>query len=183
MSSNIKAAIYARVSKAEEGQQDPENQLAALRSLAEALNLVVVREYVDHSSGGSADRPQFQEMLRAAQKHEFDIILIWALDRFSREGILQTLSYLKQLDQANVSLKSLQESWLDTRDKGFSQLLIAIFSWVAQQERERISRRTCAALQRKKNLGQRLGRPQGSKDKGRRRRSGYIARWNKQRGR
>jgi DNA invertase Pin-like site-specific DNA recombinase len=42
----------------------------------------------------------------------------------------------------------LQESWLDTSDEGMGQLLIAIFSWIAKQERQRISERTKAGLSR-----------------------------------
>ena len=44
-----------------------------------------------------------------ARKKEFDLILVLALDRLNREGILNTLSYLKVLKQHNVALKSLQE--------------------------------------------------------------------------
>ena len=88
-----------------------------------------------------------------------------------------TLNYLSKLEEYNVGLKSLQESWLDTSDKGLGQLLIAIFSWVARQERERISERTKAGLQRAKANGKSLGRRFGSKDKNRRKRSGYFLRW------
>lgn len=172
----MKCAIYARVSKQEENTQDPNNQLMPLRDLARALSLEVVSEYVDYASGGDSNRPEFQKMLSDVKSHKFDMILVWALDRFSREGILNTLAYLKELDSCNVALKSLQESWLDTRDKGLGQLLIAIFSWVAEQERKRISERTKAGLRRAKNVGKR------SKDKKPRRKSGYYLRWAKKRG-
>ncbi|MHA1827049.1 MAG: recombinase family protein [Candidatus Heimdallarchaeaceae archaeon] len=155
----MKAAIYARVSKEEEGMQDPENQLVPLRKLASTLNCEIYKEYVDRASGGNSNRPQFQAMLRDAKQHKFDIVLIWALDRFSRESLHNTLKYIQILKDNNIALKSLQESWLDTRDSGISELLLAIFAWVAKQERERISQRTKAALQRRKNLGLNLGRP------------------------
>ena len=45
-----------------------------------------------------------------------------------------------------MALKSLQESWLDTSDSGMGELMIAILSWVAKQERLRISERTKAGL-------------------------------------
>jgi DNA invertase Pin-like site-specific DNA recombinase len=112
-------------------------------------------------------------MLSEARQHKFDIVLVWALDRFSREGILNTLSYLKTLKQHNVALKSLQESWLDIRYEGIGELLIAIFSWVANQEKKRISERIKAGLKGKKNVGKR------GKDKGKRRKSGYYLRWKK----
>jgi len=171
----MKAVLYARVSKEEAGLQNPQNQLKPLRKLAEAMGFTISKEYIDCASGGNPNRPSFRLMMEAVKRHEFDIILIWALDRFSREGILNTLSYLATLRKNNVALKSLQESWLDTRDEGMGHLLIAIFAWVAEQERKRISERTKAGLKGKKNVGKR------GPDKKQRRRSGYNLRWSKKR--
>ena len=165
-----------RVSKDDESQ-NPENQREPLKNLANILGLEIVGDYVDMASGGNSNRPQFQQMLKDARERKFDIILVWSLDRFSREGITNTLSYLEGLTKNNVALKSFQESWLDTSDQGVGKLLIAIMSWVAQQEKQRISERTKAGLQRAKSEGRLLGRPSGAKDKGRRRKSGYLLRW------
>ena len=120
-------------------------------------------------------------MFNDANKRAFDLLLIWALDRFSREGISNTLGYLERLKRSGIAVKSLQETWLDTRDDGIGQLLLAIFSWVAGQERKRIRERTLAGLKRARESGKRLGRPLGSKDKKVRRKSGYYMRWTKQR--
>lgn len=171
-----KCVLYLRVSKSDESQT-PENQREPLRKMADSLGLEIVKEYTDMASGGSSNRPNFQQMLKDARDRKFEIILVWSLDRFSREGMNCTLNYLSKLEEYNVGLKSLQESWLDTSDKGLGQLLIAIFSWVARQERERISERTKAGLQRAKASGKILGRHFGSKDKGRRKKSGYLLRW------
>ena len=165
-----------RVSKNDESQT-PENQKKPLKKLAESLELEVIEEYTDMASGGNSNRPQFQRMLKNAKDRKFDIILVWSLDRFSREGISNTLGYLEKLEKSGVALKSLQESWLDTSDQGMGKLLIAIMSWVAQQERQRISERTKAGLIRAKADGKSLGRPSGAKDKGRRKKSGYLLRW------
>jgi len=159
----MKVAIYCRVSKdevASDGSlQDPMNQLIPLRKFCEAMKWDISEEFVDRASGGSANRPEFQRMLgRVRQKH-FDIILVWALDRFSREGISNTLTYIKQLRQYNTGLKSLQESWLDTSQEGVADLLLAIFSWVAAEERKKISERTKAGLAKLKAKGIKLGRP------------------------
>ena len=165
-------AIYARVSTEE---QDPENQVEQLRTLSSLQNYRVEKVYIDIMSGGVANRPQFQQMLNDARLRKFDVILVWSLDRFSREGINNTLSYLKRLKQHHVSLKSLQESWLDTSDDGMGELLIAIFSWVASQERKRISERTKAGIARSEK---KPGRPKGSKDSKPRPKVGYYNRWN-----
>lgn len=154
--------IYARVSKDEASSdgklQDPENQLQPLRKFAEAMSWTISEEFVDRASGGSANRPEFQRMLARVRQRHADLILIWALDRFSREGMVSTLSYIRQLKEYKTGLKSMQESWLDTTQEGVAELLLAIFSWVASEEKRKISERTKAGLQRKKEAGIKLGR-------------------------
>jgi DNA invertase Pin-like site-specific DNA recombinase len=172
----MKIAIYTRVSKSD-GSQDVDNQLQPLRSFADSLQGKISEEYIDYASGGSSDRPNFIRMLNDADKHKFDLLLIWSLDRFSREGISNTLSYLERLKRSNIAIKSHQESWLDTRDEGLGQLLLAIFSWVAQQERRRISERVKAGLERIRKDGKILGRPKGSRDKRKRSNTGYLLRY------
>ena len=174
----MRIAIYARVSKNDESQ-DPQNQLTPLRDYAKALGGEIVQEYIDLASGGSGDRVNFLKMFDDADKRKFDLVLVWALDRLSREGISNTLGYLERLKRSGVALKSLQENWLDTSNEGLGQLLLAIFSWVAQQERKRIVDRTKAGLDRAKREGKKLGRPVGSKDGKERRKSGYWLRYNK----
>ena len=168
-----KAVIYARVSTEE---QNLDNQIELLKNLSTEQNCKVSHVYTDKVSGGSANRPQFQQMLKDARLRKFDVIYIWSLDRFSREGINNTLSYLKLLKSQGVSLKSMQEGWLDTSDDGMGELLIAIFSWVAKQERLRISERTKAGLARSKK---KPGRPKGKKDNKPRNKAGYYKRWSK----
>ena len=159
----MKVAIYARVSKDEAASdgslQDPENQLIPMRKFCNAMGWEVSKEFVDRASGGNSNRPQFQTMLAEVRQRHFDLILIWALDRFSREGITNTLSYIKQLKYYKTGLKSLQESWLDTSQEGVAELLLAIMSWVAAEEKRKISERTKAALAKLKASGKKLGRP------------------------
>jgi DNA invertase Pin-like site-specific DNA recombinase len=158
----MKVALYARVSKDETASdgslQDPENQLQPLRKFAEAMGWEVKYEFIDRASGGSANRPEFQRMLSEVRQRHIDLILIWSLDRFSREGITSTLSYIEQLKKYKTALKSLQEQWLDTSDEGISQVMLAVMSWVAKEEKRKISERTKAGLARLKAKGYRLGR-------------------------
>lgn len=186
----MRISIYTRTSKSD-SSQDPRNQLAPLRNYAKALGGEIVQEYVDMSSGGNGDRHGFLQMFEDADKRKFDLLLVWSLDRLSREGISNTLGYLERLKRNGIALKSLQESWLDTRDQGLGQLLLAIFSWVAQQERRRIVQRTKARLDlyqeqiKKKGFAvtkegkkiMKLGRPKGAIDKKTRNKSGYWLRY------
>jgi len=158
----MKVCLYARVSKDEmssEGVlQDPENQLQPMRNFCNAMNWEIKKEFIDRCSGGTANRPAFQEMLAEVRQRHLDLVLVWALDRFSREGMNNTLSYIKQLKLYKTGLKSLQESWLDTSQEGVSELLIAIFAWVAAEEKRKISERTKAGLAKLKAKGIKLGR-------------------------
>ena len=161
----VKVGLYARVSKDEMSStgalQDPENQIVPMKDFCKAMNWEVRDIFIDKASGGSANRPQFQEMLSKVKQKYYDIILVWALDRFSREGMTNTLAYIRTLKQYKTGLKSIQESWLDTTQEGVSELLLAFMAWVAEQEKKRISERTKAGLARKKAEGKILGRPKG----------------------
>ncbi|MCX6654325.1 MAG: recombinase family protein [Candidatus Bathyarchaeota archaeon] len=162
----MKVGIYARVSIDEQDResrqfQDPENQLEPLRNWAKSREWEITGEYIDRCSGGDHNRPKFKQMLNDAFLRKFSIILVWKLDRFSREGISHTLSYLQQLRSRGIAVRSLTESWVDTSvDNPIGEFLIAVFSWVASEERRKISERTKLGIQRRKNLGiWRGGRP------------------------
>src|ERR1700690_779434 len=105
-----RVAIYARVSSEERGQ-DPENQLAQLRAWCAAAEHTIIGEYVDHASGakGARQRLQFAAMFDDAHRRRFDIVLGWALDRLSREGMVPTIAYLQRLAAAGVAFHSFTE--------------------------------------------------------------------------
>lgn len=153
----MKLALYARIST-NGGRQDTENQLVELREWAKRFGGEIVQEYVDEASGSRGDRKALLEMLSDAHKRKFDTLAIWSLDRLSREGIVKMTGYLDQLKSYGVRIISLKESWLDTSGP-IADLLVAIFGWVAQQERLRIGERVRAGLQRVKAEGKKLGRP------------------------
>lgn len=162
----MKVALYARVSKDEASDdgslQNPENQLVPLRKFCEAMGWEKSAEFIDRASGGNSNRPEFQAMMGRVRQRHFDLILIWRLDRFSREGILNTISYIKQLRDYKTGLKSLNESWLDTSTEGVAELILAVMAWSAAEEKKKISQNTKAALARKKAEGMVLGRPRKS---------------------
>lgn len=152
-----RVVTYSRVSTVDRGQ-DPINQITALRDLAKRDNLPVVLEYVDHETGtGKRRRVEFERMLADAEQHKFDTLLIWALDRLSREGTLKTLLLLDRLAKAGVKVRSLSEPWLDPAAPTYD-LLLPIFAWIAHQESLRISARVKAGLATAVAKGKRLGR-------------------------
>ena len=140
--------------------QEVENQLAQMRHFAESQQWEVGREYIDHETGKDDHRAQFRAMFDAAARREFDVMLFWALDRFTREGPLETLQHLNVLSSYGVAFRSFTEQYLDTCGI-FKEAVIAILGTIAKQERVRISERVSAGLERARKNGTRTGRPIG----------------------
>jgi DNA invertase Pin-like site-specific DNA recombinase len=156
----MNVAIYTRVST---GKQDTENQAAQLRDFAAKQQWTICHEFVDVVSGSKSerDRPQFKRMFELASRREFDLVLFWALDRFSREGVLPTLHHLQRLDSYGVAWRSYTEQYLDSTGI-FKDAVISIMATIAKQENVRRSERVLAGLARARRSGSRLGRPRVS---------------------
>src|ERR1700740_1924142 len=154
----MRVAIYARVSTKDKGQEI-ENQLRQLREFAASQGWTIHREYVDHETGSTDDRSEFQSMFRDASQRRFDVLLFWALDRLSREGVLETLQHLNRLTCYGVGYRSFTEQYFDSCGI-FKDAVIAIIATVAKQERVRISQRVKAGLEKARATGSRIGRPQ-----------------------
>ena len=141
-----------------------DNQLSQLRQFCSDSGWQIIHEYVDKASGKTSQRPQFTAMFDAARRREFDLVLFWALDRFSREGTLATLQHLQALTAAGVGWKSFTEQYLDSTGL-FRDAVISILATVARQERVRLSERVHAGLARARRQGKTLGRPRVVVDK------------------
>ena len=94
-------AIYARVSTA---SQTVENQLQELREVAARNGWRVVCELADHGISGAKGRdarPAFDELLKRATRREFDLVMVWSIDRLGRS--VQTLvSFLNEIQALGV---------------------------------------------------------------------------------
>lgn len=170
----MRAALWLRVSS---DDQTVENQRLALTDLAERKGLQVITTFEAVASGWKGQQQkQLSDLYRDAHLGKFQYVLCWALDRLSREGVSSTLEIVNRLGSSGVKVISLQESWTEV-DGPLRELLLSIVAWVARMESERRSERTKAGLARAVAEGKRLGRPPGSKDGKRRKRSGYYARY------
>lgn len=164
----MRVALYLRVStraskKASRSyladkEQTVENQRLKLREFAKAMEWTIVAEYADQESGAKSDRPSFSAMMDAASRREFDGVLVWSLDRFSREGIGKTCDHLRRLAGYKVAFRSFTEPFLDTTGD-FGELVTAIFAFFAAFERKRITERVIAGMDRARRAGKHVGRP------------------------
>ncbi|WP_151087398.1 recombinase family protein [Hymenobacter baengnokdamensis] len=133
----MRVALYARVSTRDR-DQNPENQLVLLRREAERAGDTIIKEYVDEESGGKASRKQFQMLMRDASKRHFDLVRVFALDRFSSQGIEAVFEYTAALDQCGVAFWSYCEPMLNTTGP-MAALYKAIIAWAAGYRNERHS--------------------------------------------
>jgi len=120
----------------------------------------IVAIYIDiHVSGArkGADKPQFYRMMLDASQKKFDLLLFWALDRLSREGTYETLTYLRQLDSYGVNYRSYTEQYFDSCGL-FKEAIIGIMATLAKQERLRLIDRTKAGQATAIARGVKMGR-------------------------
>jgi DNA invertase Pin-like site-specific DNA recombinase len=169
----MKVVLYARVSKDESVNdnryQNPENQLKALREYCKLNDYEVVKEYVDKKSGADPSREAFREMMHHAQLKVFQAIIVWKLDRFSREPMYVVMGYIQRLKKHKVGLISMTEGWLDTREENpVSELILSIMAWFSAEERRKISERTKLGIMKKKEDGTYFGGKRGKDKKPRR---------------
>jgi len=143
---------YTRISTDDKGQTVA-NQLHAIMAQHE-----VKIAFSDEVSGSTNpnDREGFKRLLSVVKRG--DAIVISALDRLSRDT-LDTLKTIKDLYALGVAVISVRESDIDTRTAQ-GELQATMFSAFAAYERKLISERTKQALQRLKDEGKQLGRPQ-----------------------
>jgi DNA invertase Pin-like site-specific DNA recombinase len=133
------------------------------RISSEKPNRQFQREYVEHVSGGKGkeQRPQFAAMLDDAHRRQFDIVLCWALDRFSREGMVPTIGHLQRLDAAGVKFHSYTEPMLSTDNEMIRDIVLAVMASLAKQERLRHLERIHAGIARARQCGTKSGKPIG----------------------
>ncbi len=151
-------ALYARIST-RDNRQSAENQLREMRQFSAARGWEVYSEYIDQHSGAKDEqsRDALFDLMRDAHRGKFRIVLVFALDRFTREGVHAAFDYIHRLKSAGVQFVSVTEEHFSTQGPA-GELFLAIAAWIAQQERIRLTERIKAGLERTKAKGTKLGR-------------------------
>ena len=97
-------------------------------------------------------------MLEDARRGLFDVIVVWSLDRFSREGEWSVSQIMASLQDWNVRFFSYTEPFLDTTGP-FAGFLIPLFAWLARQESIRKGKAVKLGMEKAKARGRPIGRP------------------------
>ena len=156
MSAPKRAAIYARVSTS---KQSCDNQLMEIRRIADSMQLEIVGEYLDQGVSGAkgrTERPALARLMQAATRREFDVLLVWSIDRLGR-SIQHLVEIMNDLHSLNIDLFFHQQAIDTTTSSG--KLCFSIFGALAEYERSMIRERVIAGQQRARAQGTKLGRP------------------------
>lgn len=150
-----RAALYLRVST---DKQTAENQVEDVKRLAAARGYEPV-VYEEIESAAKA-RPVFDRMMTDIRAGRVQAVACVALDRLHR-SMTGAINTVLECDRLGVPVLSVREPWLDTSGP-VRPLLVAIFGWVAEQERTTLIARTKAGIERARRQGKALGRPRAS---------------------
>ena len=151
-----RVAIYVRVST---DRQTIDNQVAALRQIAERRGWQVIEQYSDAGISGAKGRdgrPGLDQMLKDAQRRKFDVIMAWAIDRLGR-SLIDLLGTIQTLEACGVDLYLDQQSIDTTTPAG--KLMFQVCGAFGEFERSMIRQRIHAGLKRAVAQGTQLGRP------------------------
>jgi DNA invertase Pin-like site-specific DNA recombinase len=179
------AAVWLRVSA---GHQDTDNQVPDVERFAAHHGHQIAERYVVTDSawkngGGAEYKAMLKRALDDAHAGKFSVLIVWALDRIVRDeegGAEAALRLFRQFRQRGCIIVSVKESWLNGSPE-VQDILIAFAGWMAERESARRSDRIKTGLARRQAEGLPIGRQPGSTDKKPRKRSGYVARWERER--
>ena len=151
-----KAALYLRTSHAD---RTTENQRRELRKAAKRAGWSIAAVYEDNGISGAKGRdgrPGFDQMLKDANRREFDVIMAWSVDRLGR-SLQHLVGFLDEVHALNIDLY-LHVQGLDTTTPA-GKALFQMLGVFAEFERAMIRERVMAGLARAKAQGKAIGRP------------------------
>jgi DNA invertase Pin-like site-specific DNA recombinase len=150
-----RAALYARVST---DGQTTDNQIRELRQVAERNGWQIVQEYVDHGitgAKGREQRPAFDALWKGATRRQFDVVMVWAVDRLGR-SLTHLVNFLSEIHAKKEDLFIYQQGIDTTTPAG--KALFGMMGVFAEFERSMIQERVKAGIKRVRAKGQRWGR-------------------------
>lgn len=139
-----KAVIYARYSSNNQREASIEQQVIACQDYCHKNGMTVVNIYSDSAMTGRTDaRPNFQRMVLDSQNHTFDYVIVYAIDRFSRDEY-DSVVYEHILMQNNVTLLSATEPFSDDPS---GSLVKTFFRGYAQYYSKELARKVKRGLE------------------------------------
>jgi|SRR5579871_3737362 len=154
-----RAAIYVRVSTSNKVngdafEQNPDVQEVPLRQMIAQRGWTLSRVYSDRMSGANGNRPGLNDLMQAAKRSEFDVVVVWRFDRFAR-SIEQLVLSLAEFRALGIDFVSCQET-LDTSTP-MGKAMFTIIGAMAELERSVIRERVIAGMEYARRHGTKSG--------------------------
>ena len=161
-------AVWYRVSG---DDQRSDNQVPEVERFCAHHDLNIVQRFVmadsawKNGEGGLEYKSAIREAKASAWAGEFEVLVVWALDRITRLGAEDALRLIREFHERGCTLLSVKEDWLNGSPE-VVDVLVAFAGWRAQQESARRSERVKAGMQRAKAEGKVVGgRKLGAKNR------------------
>jgi len=148
----MKVAIYARVSTEEQSlDQQIEPMIEYCKKMEWDYTI-----FQDKISGKTESRPSWNECISRLRKLDFNILMVWKLDRLGR-SLSHLIQILKELDHKKINFIVLSQN-IDT-STAQGKFFFHVIGAIAEFEREMISIRVKERMNLLKKRGVHLGRP------------------------
>lgn len=146
----MKAALYVRVSTEE---QTVDNQLQVLEKVARTRGFEVYHVYQENvSAWRDGHQVELARLMDDARRGHFQWVLVWALDRLTREGPMKQILIWHELQRAGVKLFSYQQPFTDLPEM-VTPILMSVFGYMGNEQSRIQSERTKAGVARARREG------------------------------
>jgi len=137
----VKAVIYARYSSDSQREESVEGQIREYTEYAKHNSITIVGTYLDRTlSAKTNNRPEFQRMIKDSAKNIFDVVIVWKLDRFSRDRY-DSAHYKRILKKNGVKIISAKENISDEPEGIILEsMLEGMTDWYSAELSEKIRR-------------------------------------------
>ena len=136
-----KAVIYARYSSDSQTEQSIEGQIRECQSYAARNDVLIVDTYIDRAMTGTNDnRAAFQKMLKDSSKGHWELVLVYKLDRFSRNKY-EAVVHKKTLTDNGIKLVSVMENIPDTPEGTLMETVLeGLNQYYSEELRQKVNR-------------------------------------------
>ena len=135
------AVIYARYSSNNQTEQSIEGQVRVCQEYAKQHDILIIGQYIDRAISGTTDkRPDFQQMLIDSKKKEWNYVLVYRYDRFSRD-IYASVIHEQELNNRGIQLISATEQIPETSEGGILKGVIQLMNnYYVKELRQKVKR-------------------------------------------
>lgn len=162
----MKAAIYCRVSTDDKGQ-DPKLQIEKCRQYCKLNNHAVIAELIDEGISGDTfyyDRPYGKQLRPLMDKHKINGIVVFSIDRFSRQSPMKILPLIHNLNSRGVKFISVSEPVFNMESE-FAEPMRYMLAWFSNYFLKQHKDKVNAGITKAKKYGTKSGRPIGRERK------------------